>query len=138
MAPMAGRETIVVGYDGSECARRALARAAALAPDARLLVVTAVPAGGPGAPSLGEASREAVEDGERLLEECRAVVPDRALETLLGEGDPADVLVSAVEQLDATLLVVGSRGLSAVKRLLLGSTSAELARRAPCDVLVVR
>jgi nucleotide-binding universal stress UspA family protein len=39
---------------------------------------------------------------------------------------------------DADLIVVGSRGLNPVQRILLGSVSSKVVHRAECDVLVVR
>jgi nucleotide-binding universal stress UspA family protein len=39
---------------------------------------------------------------------------------------------------DADLVVVGSRGLNPIQRLLLGSVSSKVVHRAECDVLVVR
>jgi nucleotide-binding universal stress UspA family protein len=51
------------------------------------------------------------------------------------EGDPAEELATMAEQLD--LLVLGSRAYGPAGRLLSGSTSTQLARRAPCPLLVV-
>ena len=47
-------------------------------------------------------------------------------------------LSDAANELDVDLVVVGARGRSAVRRLLLGSTSDFVATHAPCSVLVVR
>ena len=54
----------------------------------------------------------------------------------LAEGDTRQILEDLSH--DASVLVVGSRGHGAVRRLLLGSTSAWLARHAHCPLLVVR
>lgn len=51
-------------------------------------------------------------------------------------GSPVRVLLDAAAGAD--LLVVGSRGRGAVPGLLLGSVSREVARRAPCPVVIVR
>lgn len=53
-------------------------------------------------------------------------------------GRPDAEIVLLAEELDAGLIVVGSRGLGGVRRALLGSTSASVVRHAPCPVLVVR
>ena len=58
--------------------------------------------------------------------------------TELHAGDPADVICRRARELDADLIVVGSRGLGTLDRFLLGSVSAAVAQRAPCSVLVVR
>jgi nucleotide-binding universal stress UspA family protein len=57
--------------------------------------------------------------------------------TLLRAGEPAPELLEAARELDAELLVVGSRGLGEVGSALLGSVSCELMREAPCPVVVV-
>jgi nucleotide-binding universal stress UspA family protein len=54
------------------------------------------------------------------------------------EGSVADEILGWVEQHPSDLLIVGSRGLSTTKRILLGSVSAALVNHAPCPVLVVR
>jgi nucleotide-binding universal stress UspA family protein len=48
------------------------------------------------------------------------------------------MLVEAAATRSADLLVVGRRDQGALKRLVLGSVSAKVLDRAPCDVLVVR
>ncbi|HET6362674.1 MAG TPA: universal stress protein [Gemmatimonadota bacterium] len=53
-------------------------------------------------------------------------------------GTPWREIVSLAEELRVEGIVVGSRGLSAIQRLLLGSTAENVVRHAPCPVLVVR
>jgi nucleotide-binding universal stress UspA family protein len=54
------------------------------------------------------------------------------------EGHIAEELVAFLEKHPADLLIMGSRGLSATKRLLLGSTSDEVLHHVGCPVLIVR
>mmetsp|Transcript_5969 Transcript_5969/g.19477 ORF Transcript_5969/g.19477 Transcript_5969/m.19477 type:complete len:192 (+) Transcript_5969:53-628(+) len=54
------------------------------------------------------------------------------------EGDPAKVLIAAVSELDADLIVVGHGGKALVSRLVLGSVSESVVRGAPCPVVVVK
>jgi len=54
------------------------------------------------------------------------------------EGVVVDEVLTHLEQHPTDLLVVGSRGLSTARRLLLGSVSTALVNHAPCPVLVVR
>jgi nucleotide-binding universal stress UspA family protein len=54
------------------------------------------------------------------------------------EGVIVDEIVGYLEQNPADLLVMGSRGLSAGRRLLLGSVSDAIVHHAKCPVLVVR
>ena len=52
-------------------------------------------------------------------------------------GDPAQELVEAAEQRQAKLIIVGTREPGFLERLLGGSVSQDVARRAHCDVLIV-
>jgi len=62
----------------------------------------------------------------------------RAVTGLCREGVVVDEILSFLETNPTDLVVVGSRGLSATKRLLIGSISSALVTHAPCPVLVVR
>ena len=115
---------IVVGYDGSEAAGRALDAAADLVGYGSTLAVVTVSAGPPD-PSARDAARERL-----LRRQVDAHYHDLA-------GEPAEELVRKAEELDADLLVVGRRDRNPL-RVLLGSVSSAVVRRASCDVLVVR
>ena len=52
-------------------------------------------------------------------------------------GDPADRIIEIAEQERITLVVMGKRGLSRVKSLLIGSASSRVVRLARCPVLIV-
>ena len=137
-------ERIVVGFDGSEHARKALARAADLAGDGTEVAVVCAadiarlhrdPAGG--AAPVDPAD---VEARAAALAEARSYLGERGIEAKLveGHGNPADVIVQEAEDSGADLIVVGTRGLNAAKRLVLGSISTNVVHHATCDVLVVR
>jgi nucleotide-binding universal stress UspA family protein len=53
-------------------------------------------------------------------------------------GNPAAELVRIADEHRAGLIVVGSQGLSAIERFLLGSVSERVLRHAHCSVLVVK
>lgn len=132
---------IVVGYDGSETAKRALARAAELAQGGGSVSVVSVVSlhlgGVHGAVPIDpdEVSQRSVD-----LSDARATLVDKGLEPTLveGHGDPAEVIVEAAKSGGADLVIVGTRGRNAVQRTLLGSVSSKVVHDAPCDVLVVR
>ena len=60
------------------------------------------------------------------------------VEELTREGYPATVIEEAAEQLEADLIVIGSRGRSGLKHLLLGSIAERVVQKAPCPVLTVK
>ncbi|XP_072974188.1 uncharacterized protein [Typha angustifolia] len=72
----------------------------------------------------------------RAMQVCqeREVTADAAVV----DGDTKDAICQAVEQMQADLLVVGSRGLGKIKRALLGSVSDYVAHHARCPVLIVK
>jgi nucleotide-binding universal stress UspA family protein len=132
---------VVVGYDGSDAARRGLLRAALLAGGRLPLIVVSVsqPAiRSPAGETLVEASLP--EETDALLDEAASLLAARGAEfsTRAEEGAPADVLVRIARETDAALVVVGVRGRSFVARALVGSVPADLVERAPCDLLVAR
>jgi nucleotide-binding universal stress UspA family protein len=146
MSSAANNRLIVVGYDGSEHAARALDWAAeeAILRGAKLHVVTAwhVPAmvyagGAPPmvTPSLDESTRHAAAMfAEQAAERLREAGVDH--ETDVCRNDAGTALVEAAEH--AELLVVGSRGHGDVAGLLLGSVGHHCTHHAPCPVVVVR
>ncbi len=52
-------------------------------------------------------------------------------------AEPADALLEVAESTKADLIVVGNRGMSGVKRFVLGSVPNKVAHHAPCAVLIV-
>jgi nucleotide-binding universal stress UspA family protein len=142
-------ETIVVGVDGSECARLALEYAAreAMLRSARLLVVCAweIPAGVYGGEGLaGELDqltfdsfpKHAEEAVREAVAEVKRIQPSVQCDGEIVEGQPAQVLLH--EAKGADLIVVGNRGRGGFKSLLLGSVSQQVVHHAPCPVLIVR
>jgi nucleotide-binding universal stress UspA family protein len=131
--------TIVVGYDGSDAARRALVRVRDLEPRAARVLLVAV------APDLRSAGLQSQLaggrfDAARLTEEAFHLLEapnDSSVELRTMTGDPAVVLVEVAREVAADLLVVGRRGGDFVVRTLLGSVAQRVVQQAPCDVLVV-
>ena len=130
---------IVVGYDGSDGAKRALDRAITLAGgDGQLTVVAAAEIHArPGITQGAHLDPSQLELRRTDLEEARAILAERGVEgrMLEAQGDAGDVVLEAAK--DADLVVVGKRGLNPFQRLLLGSVSSKIVHRAECDVLVV-
>jgi nucleotide-binding universal stress UspA family protein len=139
--------SIVVGTDGSKTADRALTRALEVArlTGARLHVVSAY-APAPARVSGGPPASEAAEWSIRPDFEVEAVLDmagDRArsqsveIEVHSPKGDPADAILAVARDIDADLIVLGSRGMQGARRVL-GSVPNKVSHRAPCDLLIVQ
>ena len=137
-------KTIVVGVDDSDASKRALRRTADLALEtkARVVVTSVAPvlsgmAAGHGIGPYDPAdSREA---HEIELLHAKDYLTERGVQVgvELGIGGAADSIVSAAETHEADLIVVGTREPGFLGRLLAGSVSQAVARKAHCDVLIV-
>lgn len=132
--------TIVVGYDGSDTARHALTRIQRWAAPATGLVIVAVTPTIT-SPGLGVEMADESLEAEAVLREARERLPEAgrfaSVDLRAGAGDPAEVLIEVVRELNAELLVVGRRGRDFLTRTLLGSVADRVVKHAPCDVLVV-
>jgi nucleotide-binding universal stress UspA family protein len=78
--------------------------------------------------------------GERVIHAAadRLERPGRTVLTAIRAGRPGSVIVKAASDMQADLLVVGSRGHGTIETMLLGSVSAEIVDHAPVPVLVAR
>jgi nucleotide-binding universal stress UspA family protein len=138
--------SIVVGTDGSDIAGRALDEAIGIAQrdNAALHIVTTFsdPAMireriSSGATSVAVNLSE-VADSVLARAAARAAEKGVHAETHASEADPAEAILDVASRVEADLIVVGSRGLSAVQRFLLGSVSTKVAEHAQCNVMIVR
>ena len=73
---------------------------------------------------------------EATVERLRAAGIDAVAE--IRQGDPAHEIVSAARSTRAGLVVLGTRGLTGLRRLLIGSVARNVLLSAPCSVLIVR
>jgi nucleotide-binding universal stress UspA family protein len=129
---------VVVGYDGSQAARRALRRAAEVAgPGGEVVVVTAAP---PPNPRDWEETATPLEEPWRLLAEAAGLLErfEVGVSTRVERAEPAEALADAARSVDAVLIVVGARGGSYLSRALRGPVAEKLVTRSPCDLLVAR
>jgi nucleotide-binding universal stress UspA family protein len=135
---------IVAGVDGSEHGQRALTWALA---EAMLRKTPCMVLHACDIESRGEDTYVPHEEMEEAMAAARAVlaralgqVPEElregvAVEEHIALSAPADALIAASH--DAVLLVVGSRGRSEVKDLLLGSVSTACVHHGRCPIVVV-
>ncbi len=157
-------DKILVPIDGSEHSRRALHVAHRLASsDAATLYLLNVPEWPAAQDPLGKAvgarardiSRETVEErarqflaraeqaeesGRGVIEQSQAALgPTRVhVDTIVRQGSPADVILEEAGRLGVDAIVMGSRGVSDLEGLLVGSVSHKVLHAAPCTVILVR
>lgn len=117
--------SIVLAWDGSPAARRALGRCAN-SPLLAGLPVEVVSAG--------------PEDGERraLVAEAAAKLAGREVRTTIRPGRPDEAIASVVAGTPGALLVMGAYGHSPLRTLIVGSTTTALIRTVRTPVLLVR
>ena len=77
--------------------------------------------------------------GKTILDRAENMVPSGIEKESFSEtGSPAAVILEFEENLNADLIVMGSRGLGVVKGILLGSVSQYIIERSKCPVLVIK
>jgi nucleotide-binding universal stress UspA family protein len=134
-------EPIVVGYDGTEGAKAALAEALRLAGalDAEVVLVFAywaTPLGGENADLLAALRERGQEILDEALEAARSAGVQARAE--MGNAMPDVLLTDTAEALGAQMIVVGSHGERPLRALILGSTPHKLTHLTNVPVLVVR
>lgn len=136
-------EQILLAVDGSEHALKAAKLAGDLARAvnaAHLRIVIAYDRIPPylGEPNfqhvIGARLREANERLDKARNAAGKVPAEIHIELI--EGDPAEAIVKVAAARKCSVIVMGSRGLSRLSGLVLGSTSQKVVSHAPCPVLI--
>lgn len=135
---------ILVAYDGSEAGRRTLDWAARLArdeADSRVSVI-AVAATLEAAPPIADAVEPSstLEKHRGELAEATGTLAAAGVpsETMLKVGNPAEEIISAGDDGDFDLILIGRTGAHGAIRFLMGSVSDRVVRHANRPVMVVR
>ena len=78
-------------------------------------------------------------DEYRLTREAAAAMREAGIEAegVVGEGQPARVIVTEADRIDADMVVVGSHGFGAVFRMILGSVSSAVLKKCRRPVMIV-
>lgn len=134
-------KTIVLGYDDSEPSRRALDRAVQIAKafGATILVTSVAPVVATGPRGGGTVPWDSPDVHAEELLHARGVLDGAgvASELIVGIGNPADVIADLADERGADLIVVGTSEPGMLDRLLSGSVSGTVARKAHRDVWIV-
>lgn len=140
---------ILAAVDGSECSAHALRAAIRLAKseDAELtilhvMVISFALYSGDVVGPLAKMEEKAKHDGELFLAKAESVAKDAGIQPKLAIAKSVDSAARGITDYalrnDNDLIVVGTRGLGGLKRLLLGSVAAGVVHCAHCPVMVVR
>ena len=129
---------ILVGTDGSPRSLSSWRLAAVLARCTGASITLVHVLTGEVPPTTVAATPQAA--GEEVLHLTRAHLGASALqvEERLVSGDPATEIIRVAEERDCDLIVLGSRRLTRMQRLLLGSVSRKVVEHAPCSVMIAR
>jgi nucleotide-binding universal stress UspA family protein len=140
-------DSIVVGTDGSDTAKEAVAEAVRLAKalGAEVHVVSAFePLRGARVTGAPEGAAKVwaplpYDIVEATLSQAAADVrlADVEVTTHALKQDPADALITVADEVGATMIVVGSKGMHGARRLALGNVPNKVSHRARCNVLIV-
>ena len=136
---------ILLAYDGSEGANRALVAGIDLAKihGAELWALGVqenLPRFSGTIDEVKEEKQFANEQYGKLLEAAKTKAKEAGvdLKTLMRPGHPAQTIVAAAKEGKFDLVLVGHTGLSGVWAAFLGTTAEKVSRHAPCSVLIVR
>ena len=134
---------ILVGFDGSAQAQKAIDTALALAQtlDSKLLVFAVARPPEPATmveldAMLDDAREHFEEQFKKIAQHARDL--DVELETDIAVGHPVEQIVHRAETDHVDLIVLGRRGKSRFEKMLVGSTAEKVLRYAHCPVMVVR
>ena len=138
-------QKILVPLDGSEHSGRALEASIQLAKglNSKLALFTVYSVTGVAGPDPGStvmAIRAACDSCKKTLAEAEQKVKSEAIEveTQVAEGNAVDEIVKKSKEGRFDLIVMGARGLSTLKKILVGSVSEGVIKNAPCPVLIVK
>ncbi len=138
-------QKILVPLDGSEPSGKALEAAVQLAKNlngklALLSVYSVAGVAAPG-PELSVMAIEAARDScKRILAEAEQKVRSEKIEveTEVAQGGAVEEIVKKSKEGKFDLIVMGARGLSTLKKILIGSVSDGVIKKATCPVLIVK
>ena len=142
ICPTTRIQKLLLSTDGSEHSEGAIREALRLAKSCStsLAVMTVVETN----PEFGALAPQLVEKSEKAARQHLDSVKERArkesvdVETIVHEGeDSYREIVDEAARRKTTTIVMGRRGRTGIKRLMMGSTTARVIGHAPCNVLVV-
>lgn len=149
--PDRGYGPLLLCYDGSEAAKYAIKTAGSLLALKQALVLTVWEpsallasfgwSGAPGGVDFVELDRAAADNGGRIADEGVRIAQEEHMEahavSIKATGPVWKTIVGVADDHDAAAIVIGTRGLSAVNRMLLGSVSTAVLHHTARPTLVI-
>lgn len=139
-------KSILVAVDGSEHSEKAIRYACAMGPPlgAEVVLLHVVPMVVSATPyhdtvsdqpflSLQKVGEDILEKAKRLANRCGCDVID-----MISHGDPSARIIDIATERRIDVIILGSRGVSGIKRLFTGSISDKVSKNAACPVMIVR
>ena len=141
-----GYKKILVGYDGSDNAKRAVGRAAnvAAATGAQLGIVVVVnpvvPVYGPVSFYPSDFADQLVKEGQKSLVEAIDIAKKftQVVAGSVEQGHAAQAILELADSGKADLIVLGRRGISGIERFVMGGVSSSVVGHSKCDILIVK
>lgn len=156
-------QSLLVPVDGSNSARKALELACKLVTGHGVIHLLNVPEPPEATDTLGKAvgapamdtsggetvqaglelieqTKQAEQSGQGLIDRLRAAsgLVNTEMKTIVQVGNPTRVILEQADKLGVEAIVMGSRGLSDCKGLIIGSVSHKVMHTADCDVILVK
>ncbi|HTY92163.1 MAG TPA: universal stress protein [Methanocella sp.] len=137
-------KNILVPTDGSDyslyAAEHAVYLAKALGAKLYALNVVNAPLAFHAGIHYAESKVEMEHSGKKAVTIIKALCDEKGVECqeMIVEGDPRATIVDVARKVNADCIVIGSIGMSALERVLIGSVSDSVLRHAPCPVLMIR
>ncbi|MBN2229097.1 MAG: universal stress protein [Candidatus Thorarchaeota archaeon] len=139
-------KSILVAVDGSAHSEKAVRYACAMGPPlgAEVVLLHVVPMVVSATPyhdtvsdqpfiSLQNLGEDILERAKKLANRCGCEVVD-----MISHGDPAAQIIDIASERGVDIIIIGSRGLSGIKRLFTGSISDKVSKSASCPVMIIR
>lgn len=137
-------KTILVALDDSEISERVIKTLAQLEikADTKIILSHVIPATGSEVQVAVDRPHANSEELtyrriEKQLQSYQPTLPCQS-EIEIVSGDPAEEIIRLANIYHTDLIVIGTRGLTGVKRIIQGSVSSQVVTDAPCSVLVVK
>lgn len=137
-------DRVVLGFDGSDGARVALAKVADLAAkcgsEVHVVAVGRLPEYAETRDEVDDAKEHAEQFYKERVKEAAAMLAGKGVRAQMRVeiGKPSDVIIRVAEEIHADLIVLGTNPHSVLHRRVVGATADKVVDRASCTVMVVR